>query len=34
VFGVPSFLFEEGDLYWGREHLGRIRELLTAARGA
>ena len=33
VFGVPSFLFEEGDLYWGREHLGRIRELLTAVRG-
>jgi len=33
VFGVPSFLLEDGDLYWGREHLGRIRELLTAARG-
>ena len=28
VFGVPSFLFENGDLYWGREHLSRIRELL------
>ena len=32
VFGVPSFLFEDGDLYWGREHLPRIRELLTATR--
>ena len=31
VFGVPSFLFDDGDLYWGREHLPRIRELLTAA---
>lgn len=29
VFGVPSFLLEDGDLYWGREHLPRIRELLT-----
>jgi 2-hydroxychromene-2-carboxylate isomerase len=31
VFGVPSILFDEGDLYWGREHLPRIRELLRAA---
>jgi 2-hydroxychromene-2-carboxylate isomerase len=31
VFGVPSFLLEDGDLYWGREHLARIRELLTQA---
>jgi 2-hydroxychromene-2-carboxylate isomerase len=31
VFGVPSYLFDDGDLYWGREHLPRIRELLTAA---
>lgn len=31
VFGVPSFLLEGGDLYWGREHLPRIRELLAAA---
>jgi 2-hydroxychromene-2-carboxylate isomerase len=31
VFGVPSFLLEDGDLYWGREHLPRIRELLAAA---
>jgi 2-hydroxychromene-2-carboxylate isomerase len=28
VFGVPSFLLEDGDLYWGREHLPRIREIL------
>ncbi|MEZ5815664.1 MAG: DsbA family protein [Hyphomicrobiaceae bacterium] len=30
VFGVPSFLLEDGDLYWGREHLPRIKELLLA----
>jgi 2-hydroxychromene-2-carboxylate isomerase len=30
VFGVPSFVLEDGDLYWGREHLPRIRELLAA----
>lgn len=30
VFGVPSFLFPDGDLYWGREHLTRIREILAA----
>ncbi|HJU31559.1 MAG TPA: DsbA family protein [Hyphomicrobiaceae bacterium] len=30
VFGVPSFLLEDGDLYWGREHIPRIRELLAA----
>jgi 2-hydroxychromene-2-carboxylate isomerase len=29
VFGVPSFLLDNGDLYWGREHLPRIRELLA-----
>jgi len=28
VFGVPSFVFPDGDLYWGREHLPRIRERL------
>ena len=28
VFGVPSFLLDDGDLYWGREHLPRIRELI------
>ena len=28
VFGVPSYLLDDGDLYWGREHLPRIRELL------
>ena len=31
VFGVPSYLFADGDLYWGREHLPRIRERLSAA---
>jgi 2-hydroxychromene-2-carboxylate isomerase len=30
VFGVPSFLLADGDLYWGREHLPRIRERLAA----
>ena len=30
VFGVPSFLLDDGDLYWGREHLPRLRELLAA----
>jgi hypothetical protein len=30
VFGVPSFLFVGGDLYWEREHLPRIREILAA----
>ena len=30
VFGVPSFLLPDGDLYWGREHFGRLREMLTA----
>ncbi len=29
VFGVPSFLLEDGDLYWGREHIPRIREILS-----
>jgi 2-hydroxychromene-2-carboxylate isomerase len=28
VFGVPSFLLEDGELFWGREHLPRIREIL------
>jgi 2-hydroxychromene-2-carboxylate isomerase len=32
VFGVPSFLLDDGDLYWGREHLGRLKELLTVAK--
>jgi 2-hydroxychromene-2-carboxylate isomerase len=30
VFGVPSYLLDDGDLYWGREHLPRIRELVGA----
>jgi 2-hydroxychromene-2-carboxylate isomerase len=34
VFGVPSFLLDDGDLYWGREHLPRIRQLLLERRGA
>lgn len=29
VFGVPSFLFPDGNLFWGREHIPRIRELLA-----
>lgn len=33
VFGVPSFLFPDGDLYWGREHLPHIREILVSPRG-
>ena len=30
VFGVPSFLFEDGELFWGREHFARVRERLLA----
>jgi len=29
VFGVPSFLIE-GELFWGREHLADIRDILRA----
>ena len=29
VFGVPSFIVE-GELFWGREHLPDIREMLAA----
>jgi 2-hydroxychromene-2-carboxylate isomerase len=29
VFGVPSFLLADGDLYWGREHLPHLRQLLS-----
>ena len=25
-----SFLFPDGDLYWGREHLPHVREILSA----
>src|SRR5690606_29944312 len=32
VFGVPSFLLEDGDLYWGREHMDRISEIVRAGR--
>ena len=34
VFGVTSFLLEDGSLYWGREHLPRIKELLQSGQGA
>lgn len=30
VFGVPSFLLDNGELFWGREHLPRLREILSA----
>jgi 2-hydroxychromene-2-carboxylate isomerase len=30
VFGVPSFIVD-GELYWGREHLPDIREVLRAS---
>ncbi|WP_072392123.1 DsbA family protein [Hyphomicrobium sp. CS1BSMeth3] len=30
VFGVTSFLLEDGDLYWGREHIPHIIEKLRA----
>jgi 2-hydroxychromene-2-carboxylate isomerase len=30
VFGVPSFVLD-GELFWGREHLPDIREMLAAA---
>ena len=29
VFGVPSFMVD-GELFWGREHLPDIREMLAA----
>lgn len=32
VFGVTSFLLADGDLYWGREHIPRLRELLLTRR--
>jgi 2-hydroxychromene-2-carboxylate isomerase len=31
VFGVPSFVLD-GQLFWGREHLPDIREMLGAPR--
>jgi 2-hydroxychromene-2-carboxylate isomerase len=34
VFGVPTFLLPDGDLYWGREHIPRIRELIELRRAA
>lgn len=32
VFGVPSLLLPDGDLYWGREHFARVRQLIEASR--
>jgi 2-hydroxychromene-2-carboxylate isomerase len=32
VFGVPTFVVD-GELFWGREHLPDIREILSAATG-
>lgn len=32
VFGVPSLLLPDGDLYWGREHFARVREIIEASR--
>jgi 2-hydroxychromene-2-carboxylate isomerase len=29
VFGVPSFIVD-GELFWGREHLPDIRDMLAA----
>lgn len=31
VFGVTSFLLPDGDLYWGREHIQRLIEILRPA---
>jgi 2-hydroxychromene-2-carboxylate isomerase len=31
VFGVPSFLLDDGDLYWGREHIPYVHKRLVAA---
>jgi len=33
VFGVPSYVLDDGDLYWGREHLPRIIHKLVGTRG-
>jgi 2-hydroxychromene-2-carboxylate isomerase len=32
VFGVTSFLLPDGDLYWGREHIPTLKEVLRPAR--
>ena len=32
VFGVPSLLLPNGDLYWGREHFARVRQIIEASR--
>lgn len=31
VFGVPSLLLDNGDLYWGREHFTAVRDRLSRA---
>ena len=31
VFGVPSILIDGTDLYWGREHFERVREVINAS---
>jgi 2-hydroxychromene-2-carboxylate isomerase len=30
VFGVPSFLLADGDLYWGREHIPTLAQMQRA----
>jgi 2-hydroxychromene-2-carboxylate isomerase len=30
VFGVPSFVLD-GELFWGREHLPDIRDMLASS---
>ena len=29
IFGVPSFVLDDGEIFWGREHLPMIRERLA-----
>ena len=29
IFGVPSFVLDDGEIFWGREHLALIRERLA-----
>ncbi len=31
VFGVPSLLIDGSELYWGREHFDRVREVIAGA---
>lgn len=32
VFGVLSLLLPDGDLYWGREHFARVRQIIESAK--